>query len=113
MAAAMRHLNEGWRSAGLPTAAVRVGIYTGSLVAGSLGSGSHMEYCLLGDTVNTAARLEAAGKAHSRGPEDPIIMAGEPTMERLGGLVPAEGVGELSLRGKERPVRVYRILTDG
>ena len=113
MAAAMRRLNDGWRSAGLPTAAVRVGIYTGPLVAGSLGSGSHMEYCLLGDTVNTAARLEAAGKAHSRGPEDPIIMAGEPTMERLGDLVPAEAVGELSLRGKERPVRVYRLLTEG
>lgn len=112
MAAAMRRLNDGWRGEGLPTAAVRVGIYTGSLVAGSLGSGSHMEYCLLGDTANTAARLEAAGKAHSRGPEDSIILVGEPTMERLGDVFAAESVGELNLRGKERPVRVYRILAD-
>ena len=113
MAAAMRRLNDGWRSEGLPPAAVRVGIYTGPLVAGSLGSGSHMEYCLLGDTANTAARLEAAGKAHSRGAEDSIILVGEPTMERLGDLFPAQSVGELNLRGKERPVRVYRILADG
>jgi adenylate cyclase len=113
MAAAMRRLNDGWRAADLPTAAVRVGIYTGPLVAGSLGSGSHMEYCLLGDTANTAARLEAAGKAHSRGAEDSIILAGEPTMERLGELFPAQSVGELNLRGKERPVRVYRLLADG
>jgi class 3 adenylate cyclase len=113
MAAAMRRLNDGWRGEGLPTAAVRVGIYTGPLVAGSLGSGSHMEYCLLGDTANTAARLEAAGKAHSRGPEDSIILVGEPTMERLGDVFAAESVGELNLRGKERPVSVYRIIADG
>jgi adenylate cyclase len=112
MAAAMRRLNDGWRETGLPTAAVRVGMYTGPLVAGSLGSGAHMEYCLLGDTANTAARLEAAGKAHSRGPEDSIILAGEPTMARLGDLFPAESVGELALRGKQRPIRVYRLLAD-
>lgn len=112
MAAAMRRLNDGWRVEGLPTAAVRVGIYTGPLVAGSLGSGSHMEYCLLGDTANTAARIEAAGKAHSRGAEDSIILAGEPTIDRLGNLFRAQSVGELILRGKERPVGVYRILAD-
>ena len=112
MSAAMRRLNDGWRAAGLPTAAVRVGMYTGPLVAGSLGSGPHMEYCLLGDTANTAARLEAAGKAHVRGPEESIVLAGEPTMERLGGHFPAESVGELALRGKQRPVRVYRLRDD-
>lgn len=110
MTAAMRRLNDRWRAEGRPTTAIRIGIYTGRLVAGSLGSGAHMEYCLTGDTANTAARIEAAGKAYSRGPEDSVILAGEPTMERLGDLFPAESLGELNLRGKERPVRVYRLL---
>ena len=110
MTAAMRRLNDRWRAEGLPTAAIRIGIYTGRLVAGSLGSGARMEYCLTGDTANTAARIEAAGKAYASGPEDSVILAGEPTMERLGDLFPAEGLGEFNLRGKQRPVRVYRLL---
>lgn len=110
MTAAMRRLNDRWRAEGLPITAIRIGIYTGRLVAGSLGSGAHMEYCLTGDTANTAARIEAAGKAYAGGPEDSVILAGEPTMERLGDLFPAEGLGELNLRGKQRPVRVYRLL---
>ena len=110
MVAAMRQLNEDWRAQGLPTAGIRIGIFTGPLIAGSLGSGAHMEYCLLGDTANTAARLEARGKAHVEGPQDCVILIGEPTWARLAGRFRAAEVGEVTLRGKRHPVGVYRIL---
>jgi len=110
MVEAMRQLNEAWQAEGLPTAGIRIGIFTGPLVAGSLGSGAHMEYCLLGDTANTAARLEARGKDHVEGPQDCVILVGEPTWARLAGRFRAAAVGDVSLRGKRHPVGVYRIL---
>jgi adenylate cyclase len=107
---AMRELNAFWREAELPVAGMRIGIHTGPLVAGSLGSGSHMEYCLLGDTANTAARLEALGKQHTDGaPDDCVILIGEPTWQRLAGTVSGIAVGEVPLKGKRRRISVYRI----
>jgi adenylate cyclase len=110
MIAAMRRLNEAWRAEGMPTAGMRVGVHTGPLVAGSLGRGEKIEYCLLGDTANTGARIEQLGKEHVSGPEDCIVLAGAPTYERLQGRFIARAVGEVMLRGKERPVGVYRIV---
>jgi class 3 adenylate cyclase len=108
---AMQRLNAGWRAEGLPLAGIRVGIHTGPLVAGSLGNGPHMEYCLLGDTANTAARLEALGKQHLRGegPEEDVVLVGEPTWRRLGGGFRGELVGEAALKGKQQKVAVYRL----
>jgi class 3 adenylate cyclase len=70
-----------------------------------------MEYCLLGDTANTAARLEALGKQHLRGegPEEDVVMVGEPTWRRLGGGFRGELVGEAALKGKQQKVAVYRL----
>jgi adenylate cyclase len=110
MASAMRRLNEQWRTEGMPSAGIRVGVHTGPLVAGSLGRGEKIEYCLLGDTANTGARIEALGKEHALGPEDCVVLAGAPTYERLHDGFHARAVGEVMLRGKERPVGVYRIL---
>jgi adenylate cyclase len=105
-----RRLNAEWRKVDLPPAIIRVGIYTGALLAGSVGSGSHMEYVLQGDAVNTAARLEAAGKNYL-GDDDSIIIVGETTFERLFGRYAAERVGDLTLKGKEKTTTLYRILS--
>jgi adenylate cyclase len=110
MASAMRRLNEQWRAEGQPSAGIRVGVHTGPLVAGSLGRGEKIEYCLLGDTANTGARIEALGKEHALGPEDCVVLAGAPTYERLHDRFHARAVGEVMLRGKQHPVGVYRIL---
>lgn len=108
MREAMERLNTGWRGEGLPTAAIRVGLHTGPLVAGSLGSGPHMEYCLLGDTANTGARLEALGKQYSRAPDDSVILVGEPTWQHLPGFS-GSPVGTVALKGKQQKVGVYRL----
>jgi class 3 adenylate cyclase len=110
MEIAMRELNAFWREVGLPVAGIRVGIHTGPLVAGSLGNGPHMEYCLLGDTANTAARLEALGKQHAGGgAEDCVILLGESTWRRLDGSVSGIAVGEVALKGKRQRIGVYRV----
>lgn len=110
LADAMRQLNSLWRASGAPEAALRIGLNTGPLIAGSIGAGSHMEYCLLGDTVNTAARLEAHGKTLWTGAaDDCVILLGEETARRLGAAFSAQRIGQVSLRGKSYGIEVYRL----
>ena len=58
----MQELVASWHFEGGPQVKVRVGIATGHVVAGCLGSAQRMKYTTIGDVVNTAARLESYGK---------------------------------------------------
>jgi adenylate cyclase len=110
MEQAMRGLNAGWRAEGLPEAGLRIGLHTGPLVAGSLGRGPRLEFCLLGDTANVGARLEQLGKEHGgSGPGSCTIMVGGPTWACLGGAFAGRWVGEMALRGKHERLAVWRI----
>jgi adenylate cyclase len=110
MEQAMGRLNDDWRSEGQPEAGLRIGIHTGPLVAGSLGTGPRMEFCLLGDTANVGARLEQLGKEFvGQRRRYCTIVAGGPTFDLLDGALPGLPVGEITLRGKRAPLEVYRI----
>jgi adenylate cyclase len=113
MGAAMDRLNADWRAHGLPTGRVRVGIFTGPAVVGSLGGHESMKYTTVGDTVNTAARLESFSKdAFSSDAEraDWRILIGDSTMQHLDGAFRIEDLGSHSLKGKQESIRIYRVL---
>ncbi len=110
MEQAMARLNDGWLAAGLPQGGLRVGLHTGPLVAGSLGTGPRMEFCLLGDTANVGARLEQLGKDYAEpGPRYCTIVVGGPTWSRLGPAFPGRKLGEFPLRGRAATMAAYRI----
>jgi adenylate cyclase len=110
MERAMSRLNDLWHAQGLPVGGLRVGLHTGPMVAGSLGTGPRMEFCLLGDTANTGARLEQLGKEYAEpGPRYCTIVAGEPTWSRLSGAFPGIRIGDVVLRGRRAPIAAYRI----
>jgi adenylate cyclase len=110
MERAMAQLNDDWSARGLPMGGLRVGLHTGPMVAGSLGTGARMEFCLLGDTANTGARLEQLGKDYAEpGPRYCTIVAGEPTWSRLGDEFGGVRIGEVMLRGRHTPMAAYRI----
>ncbi len=109
----LRRLNQLWQERALPPVRIRVGIYTGTLVAGSIGSVERMEYCVNGDTVNTAARLESYSKElpEISGIDGPCrIAVGDTTWLRLYGRYCGHYVGEVSLKGKQKKIGVYRLM---
>lgn len=103
-------LNKNWRERGLPVTKMRIGIFTGQLVAGSLGSAQRMEYTVIGDTVNIASRLESFDKDfEGNSGSDCRILIGDETLRRIGGGHSAEKVGAVSLKGKDEKVIIYMV----
>lgn len=112
MGEALEIMNRDWAAAGLPRISMRVGINTGLVVAGCLGSVQRMKFTTLGDVVNTAARLETYGKDDPNvTAEDSIcrVLIGEETARRIGDGFLVRAVGSLKLKGKETLVTVYRV----
>jgi adenylate cyclase len=109
----MERLNEKWRRSGFPPGRVRIGIFTGPAVAGVLGSEHHLKYTSIGDTVNTASRLESFDKdGFASDPSEVAwrILAGEETQRHLRGAFQTVDLGLHELRGKELKIRIYRVL---
>jgi adenylate cyclase len=106
-------LNRSLNERGLPMIGMRMGLLTGPMVAGTLGSAKRLEYNVHGDTVNTAARLESFEKEnfapdHLNSPCR--ILIGQPTVDLVGEEFVTELVGEVRLKGKEHGTRIYRVL---
>jgi adenylate cyclase len=102
------------REQGLPLLRMRVGICTGSVVAGCLGSSERMKYTTIGDTINTAARIETLDKESfntDKESSDCRILLAESTMNYIKDTWQADPAGTVVLRGKTKPVRVYRVDT--
>ncbi len=104
--------NRKLKERGLPLIGMRIGILTGPMVAGSLGSARRLEYNVHGDTVNTASRLESFDKegfAPDYFKTPCRILVGEPTLELLGDEFETELLGEVQLKGKAGATRIYRV----
>jgi adenylate cyclase len=109
----LARLNALWQGRDLPAIGIRIGIHTGPLMVGNLGSRQRMQYSIIGDTANTAARLEAWGKddeAAKRDPDHCRILISEATWQRLGEGYDARPVGPLQLKGKRLPMEVFRVV---
>ncbi len=102
-------LNSVWGEKGLSAMGIRVGIFTGPVVAGLLGNSQRLKYTTIGDTVNTASRLESFDKDVGR---DAVcrILIGSTTLDLLGSRFLTVKIGEASLKGKDERITIHRVL---
>lgn len=111
MGDALEELNENWRRGGLPTARLRVGILTGPAVVGHIGADERMKYATVGNTVNTAARLETHDKTAFELEQSTCrILVGQATLDLVGDRFTTQSIGDHVLKGRGEPVAIYRVL---
>ena len=93
-----------WQAKGVPLGVTRIGVHAGPAIVGNFGGGRLFDYTAYGDTINAAARLEAANKNFGT-----RICVSAAAASRAEGFV-GRAIGDLALRGRTEPLRAFEPL---
>jgi adenylate cyclase len=102
----LQELNRRWAVEGRAALDIGIGINSGEMIAGNIGSDTIMSYTVIGDNVNLGARLESLNKDFGT-----RILISEATRQRLKGQYAVRALGEVTVKGKTRPVAIYEVRT--
>jgi adenylate cyclase len=109
MMATVARDNEERQARGQGPVGLRIGIHTGPVVVGNIGSPERMNYTVVGDTVNTAQRLEGLGKEVD-GSAQVVALISARTRAALRHEFNLAAVGDFHVKGRNETVKVYRLL---
>ncbi|MGM0597661.1 MAG: adenylate/guanylate cyclase domain-containing protein, partial [Myxococcota bacterium] len=101
----LQELNQKWAQENKPRLLTRMGLTVGNAIVGNFGSSDRINYTILGDNVNLAARLEGINKLYTTD-----IMISKNTKDRLSADFIAWPLDFVSVKGKEKPVVIYELI---
>ncbi len=102
---ALARLREEWKKQGKPSLSFRIGMNTGDVIVGNMGSRTRFNYTAMGDVVNLASRLEGACKEYGT-----TTLVAEPTVRAAGDGFEFRRLDRLRVKGKSASVPVYELL---
>ncbi len=103
---AVEEINKEFQYKKLPEIRIRVGIHTGDVVVGNIGSDRLFNYTVIGDTVNIASRLESANKFFRT-----KIIISEDTYRKVSEIFITRQLGIIIVKGKAKPIAIYEVLS--
>jgi adenylate cyclase len=104
MVEVLAELNKGWASRGMAQLDIGIGVNSGEMIAGNIGSSSIMSYTVIGDNVNLGARLESLNKDYKT-----RIIISDATRTRLKTEFPLRPLGDVVVKGKSKAVQIFEI----
>jgi adenylate cyclase len=108
MLTVLDQLKVGWKSRGLPVIDIGVGINTGPMIVGNMGSANRFNYTVVGDSVNLASRIESLNKSYGTN-----VLVSEYTYEVVKDEFPfAREIDNIRVRGRTQPVRLYELMRE-
>ncbi|MFC1769713.1 CHASE2 domain-containing protein [Nitrospirota bacterium] len=107
MMVALKQARSEWRERGFPDIRIGIGINTGPMVVGNMGSEARFDYTVMGDSVNLASRLEGLCKTYGAG-----IIISESTAKQIKGFVLRE-LDLVRVKGKSEPITIYEVVQKG
>jgi adenylate cyclase len=105
MVEVLGQLNRKWRAEGKVTLDIGIGVNSGEMIAGNIGSSSIMSYTVIGDNVNLGARLESLNKDYRT-----RIIISDATRTRLRGSYTVRALGDVTVKGKTRAVAIFEVV---
>jgi adenylate cyclase len=105
MQAAMAALNNDGSNRGYPQLRMGIGIHSGDVILGNIGSTKKLDYTVIGDSVNFTARLESLTKFYQAG-----ILISEATHRHVGADFCCRAVDRVCVQGKTEPIQIYEVL---
>ena len=104
MVTELRELNQGWAARGMAQLDIGVGVNSGDMIAGNIGSSSIMSYTVIGDNVNLGSRLESLNKEYKT-----RIIISDATRTRLTTPYDVRPLGDVVVKGKSKAVAIFEI----
>ena len=98
-------LKKKWKAEGKPEIGISIGINTGMAFIGNIGTPNHLEYTVIGDTVNVASRIEAQNRKFNT-----QLLISEKTYEYAKDILDVIRISSVEIRGREKHIDIYEII---